>query len=214
MKRSPAFFFRDGEVVRLSGAERIAHALAEVRAELERKPVTDPKVWSGHPDGWHPGDEDDEDDPRVPVGLFLNLERCTRSDPSWQMAMAIEFAFELGKAAIVGEADPVAAARLMAGMKAMADGRRNGIGESLRRRQAKAEGWRMSVRSIWWDKRGQFPKVGRLRPGAMSQRGLAQWILNNHTGVTDPDRPRAVVIPHLPTDEGMLIKAFKEWERD
>ena len=128
--------------------------------------------------------------------------------------MAIEFAFELGKAAIVGKADPVAAARLIAGMKALAHGRQNGIDKSLRKRRANAEAWETSVRSIWWEKRGQVPKVGRLRPGAMSQRRLAQWIFDNCTRVMDPDQPRAVVIPTLPTDEETLIKAFREWEQD
>jgi len=94
--------------------------------------------------------------------------------------------------------------------RARADGRKTG----LETRQTSAAAWRTSVRSIWWDKRGQVPKVGRLRPGAMSQGRLAQWILDNCTRVMDPDRPRAVVIPNLPTDEGTLIKAFKKWERD
>ena len=62
-------------------AEKIANALAEVKAGLKRKPVTDPKVWSGYPDGWSPGDEEDEND-HVEVGLFQNLERCTRSNPT------------------------------------------------------------------------------------------------------------------------------------
>jgi hypothetical protein len=86
--------------------------------------------------------------------------------------------------------------------------------KSLETRQGKAEVWLTSVRSIWWDKRGRFPKVGRLRPGGMSQKGLAQWILTNYTGVADPDRPRAVVIPNLPTDEESLVTAFKKWEKD
>ena len=85
-------------------AEKIAFALAEVKAGLKRKPVTDPKVWSGYPDGWSPGDDEDEND-HVEVGLFQNLERCTRSNPTWQMAMAIRIAFELGRASIVGKAD-------------------------------------------------------------------------------------------------------------
>ena len=31
-------------------AERIAEVLADIKADLERRHVTDPKVWSGYPD--------------------------------------------------------------------------------------------------------------------------------------------------------------------
>jgi hypothetical protein len=84
-----------GEVVRPTDQERIADALAEIKDGLSR--IEDPSVWRGYPDGWSPGDEGDEDDRGTPVGLFLNLERCTRGNPTWQMAMAIEIAFALGR---------------------------------------------------------------------------------------------------------------------
>ena len=99
-------YFPDGptDAERIADAqERIADVLAQIKGSLER--VDDPHVWGGYPDGWRPGDEDDEDDPRVPVGLFLNLERCTRGDPTWQMAMAIDIAFALGKRAANGDVD-------------------------------------------------------------------------------------------------------------
>jgi hypothetical protein len=57
------------------------------------------------------------------------------------------------------------------------------------------------VREIWFEKRGRYPKRGRLRPGAMSQRRLAEWIL-----ATKSD------IPNLPRNEQSLIDAFQEWE--
>jgi hypothetical protein len=139
-----------------SDAEQIADALAGIKADLERKPVIDPKVWGGYHDGWRPGDEDDEDDPRMPVGLFLNLERCTRGDPSWQMAMAIETAFELGKAAIVGKADPVAAEQIVAGMEAMANGRRNGGLTTGGDARADAEGRHRALKEVWVARREQF----------------------------------------------------------
>lgn len=58
-----------------SNEERIATVLAGIKADLERKLVTDPKVWSGYP--W-PDDVDDEDLPDVDVGLFEQLVRCAR----------------------------------------------------------------------------------------------------------------------------------------
>ena len=78
--------------------EQIADALAEIRAGL--KNIKDPRVWGGYPDGWP--DNEDEDEPGASIGLVLNLERCTRGSPTWQMAWAIELAFALGKVTQVG----------------------------------------------------------------------------------------------------------------
>jgi hypothetical protein len=156
MKRGPGFFYRDGKVVLLSVAERIANALAEVKAGLERKPVTDPKVWSGYPDGWRPGDEDDEDDPRVPVGLFLNLERCTRGNPTRQMAMAIGIAFELGRASIVGKADDAAAERVLADITAMANRRRKGGLKTGPAAKGDAEDRHRAIKEVWVARHDQF----------------------------------------------------------
>jgi hypothetical protein len=119
-----------------------------------------------------------------------------------QFAVAVAIAYEMGKSGMNGYREGMTDRRRHKGQK-----------KSIETRQWKAKVWLTSVRSIWRDKRGRFPKVGRLRPGAMSRLGLAQWILDNCTRVTDPDRPRAVVIPNLPTSEESLIKAFKKWEK-
>src|SRR5271155_704395 len=99
--------------------ERIADALAEVRAGLEH--IKDPRVWGGYPDGC-PDNANDEEEPGALIGLVLNLERCTRGDSTWQMAMAIEIAFSLGKIAAGGKANP----GLLAKFSALEDAWRRG----------------------------------------------------------------------------------------
>ena len=186
-KRGPSFFFRDGKVVLPSVAERIANALAEVKADLERKPVTDPQVWNGYPDGWRSGDEGDEDDPSVPVGLFLNLERCTRGNPTWQMAMAIRIAFELGRASITGTVDPAAAAKLVT----MVNRHRHGGLMTGAEAKADAEERHRVLKDVWRAHHGQY-----------SDRELAKKVCDGEFGfVTDlgEDRVRAL---------------FGEWARE
>ena len=140
-------------------AEAIAAALAGVKADLERRHVTDPKVWSGCP--WPEGVED-EDMPYVHVGLFEHLVRCTRGDPSERMATAIDIAFELGRTSIVGKVDPAVAKRLLAGMSARVDGAAIGHAESLKKRQAKADDRdRAAFYDRWWEKRGTHLVAGR-----------------------------------------------------
>lgn len=118
--RGPVFFFRERKIVFPSDAEEIADALADIKADLDRKPVTDPRVWSGYP--WPP-DADDED---IPQGLFEQLVRCTRGTPTEQMARAIRIAFELGQASIVGEADHDVVERTWNAMERTARGRLKG----------------------------------------------------------------------------------------
>jgi hypothetical protein len=76
-----------------------------------------------------------------------------------------------------------------------------GYRKGIETNQAKATLWHQPVRNIWLEKRARYPKRGRLRPGAMSQRRLAEWILANKSD-----------IPHLPRNEQSLIDAFQEWE--
>jgi hypothetical protein len=142
------FKFKNGEVVRPTDQERIADALAAIKDGLSH--INDPGVWSGYPDGWSPGDEDYEDDPCV-LGLFLNLERCTRGSPTWQMALAIETAFALGKVAAGGDVDVKALqARFMTDWR-----RENGVKGGDKHR-VEADKWRVPGRPIWWLKRGSF----------------------------------------------------------
>jgi hypothetical protein len=139
----------NGEFVGPTDQERIAAALAEIKNGLVG--IEDPRVWSGYPDGWSPGDHGDEDDHREPVGLFLTLERCTRSNLTWQMAMAIETAFALGKLSENRDADVNALYEQL-----MTDWRRE-IGEKGGgKHRVEADKWRVPGRPIWWIKRGSF----------------------------------------------------------
>jgi hypothetical protein len=147
------FKIHNGEVVFPTDQERIADALAAIKDGLSH--VKNPNVWSGYPDGWSPGDEGDEDDRCAPVGLFLNLERCTRGDSTWQMAMAIETAFALGKLAAGVKVDVKALQdRYMTGWR-----RENGVKGGDKHR-VEADKWRIPGRSIWRMRRGSFIALG------------------------------------------------------
>ena len=77
-------------------AERDAALLPMIKAALERRHVTDPEVWDGYPCS---AAEDDESD--YYGGLFLNLERCARLDPSGVTSKAIRITFKFGRRRIV-----------------------------------------------------------------------------------------------------------------
>jgi hypothetical protein len=146
----PKFKFHHGEVACPTDRERIADALAEIKGGLAD--VNDPRVWDGYPDGWSPGDEADEEDGFTPVGLFLNLERCTRGSPTWQMAMAIETAFALGKISENREVDVEALReRLMTDWR-----RRNGEKRGDVLRQDADDRWRAKGKEKWLEARGSF----------------------------------------------------------
>jgi hypothetical protein len=141
--------WRNGEIVQPTNEEYIADALAEVRDALLERTKDDPRIWSGYPDGWKPGDEDG--DPHEEVGLFLNLERCTRSDPSWQIAMAIRTAFALGRLSENGGADVNALYERL-----MSDWRRENGEKGGGKHRVEADKWRIPGKSIWSSKRGSF----------------------------------------------------------
>ncbi len=148
------FRVQDGEFVIPTDAERMADALAEVRAGLER--IDDPRVWGGYPDGW-PDNADDEDG--ALIGLVLNLERCTRSNPTWQMAMAIEVAFALGKVtqAGTGGLDEQTWRRLLSG----ASPAQINASKSAYKRAKKAALQLAMIKRIVADERSRSPGVGR-----------------------------------------------------
>jgi hypothetical protein len=135
--------------------EQIADALAEVRAGLEH--IADRRVWGGYPDGWP--DNDDEDEPGVPIGLVLNLERMTRGNPTWQMAWAIEVAFALGKVtqAGVGGLDDQTWRRLLSG----ASPAQINASKSANIRGKKAADRLAMVTLIVADERSRSPNVAR-----------------------------------------------------
>jgi hypothetical protein len=154
------FSWRNGEIVRPTNEELIADALAAIKDGLNH--IKDPRVWDGYPDGWSPGDEGDEDDLSAPVGLFLNLERCTRGDSTWQMAMAIETAFALGKLSENRDVDVKALReRLITDWR-----RRNGEKGGDVVRQDADERWRTKGKEKWLEARGSFPEDD---PRCMSQ---------------------------------------------
>ena len=139
---------------RRTNEERIADALGEVRAGLEH--IKDPRVWGGYPDGW-PDNADDEDEPGALLGLVLNLERCTRGDSTWQMAMAIEIAFALGKVTQTGELDAQTWRRLLSG----ASRAQINAGKTANKRGKKATSQLAMIERIVAEERAQSPDLDR-----------------------------------------------------
>jgi hypothetical protein len=184
------FSWRNGEIVRPTNEELIADALAAIKDGLSH--IKDPHVWDGYPDGWSPGDEGEEGDLSAPVGLFLNLERCTRSDSTWQMAMAIETAFALGKFAEGGRVDLAALQRLYAAKFAQSGGNVSGPMSKA----AANNRWRAEAQRIWWEMRGQFPEGDNRRS---SQTRVAKKI--EETVKRAPDRD-------------YVKKTISKWDRD
>jgi hypothetical protein len=64
--------------------------------------------------------------------------------PTWEVALALSVAFELGKAAVLGKADPAALLHLRAAAKARRQGARNSRIDAVQR----AEEWRAVARRI------------------------------------------------------------------
>jgi hypothetical protein len=156
------FRIKDGEVVFPTDQEQIADALAEVRAGLEH--IDDRRVWGGYPDGW-PDNVNDEDEPGALIGLVLNLERCTRSDPTWQMAWAIEIAFNLGKIAKGGKPD----LKKMAKLQVYENARRKGQAHSATARGNDAKAWRAVLQPLI----DRYRSVPRAHPDWKSRTDLA-----------------------------------------
>ena len=78
------------------------------------------------------------------------------------MATAIHIAFELGRASIVGKADPAAAERILKGMSKRAIGAATGHKNSLKKRRADAdERDRAAFYGCWLAKRGKHLADGR-----------------------------------------------------
>jgi hypothetical protein len=168
--------WRSGEIVPPTDEERIADALAEVKDGLAR--IDDPRVWSGYPDGWRPADEGDEDDPRVPVGLFLNLERCTRGDPSWQMAMAIRTAFELGRASIAGKANKSAYIKVIEETNALTKGR----AKAAKTTAVKKTWWHVHAKPTWLGERNLFPDAAAASAATIIRAKLLKLELKDPKG--------------------------------
>jgi hypothetical protein len=181
------FKFHNGEVVRPTDQEQIADALGEIKNGLSH--IKDPSVWRGYPDGWSPGDEGDEDDRGTPVGLFLNLERCTRGDPTWQMAMAIEIAFALGRTS-EDTISPDQLARLVEIKQAewrTAVASENGKNGGNVVRQDADDRWRGKGKEKWFEARGSFSEDD---PRCKSQGIVMDIIELEVSGAPDRDTVR------------------------
>ena len=144
MRHLPLFSIKDGKLTSASAAERIAAVLAGIKADLERRHVSDPEVWDGYP---RSADADDADD--YYGGLFLNLVRCTRVDPSLVMAKAIDIAFELGRASIVGTADQDENERILTGMEKLDRARKRGGDRTGGYTKRDAEGGHKALKKMW-----------------------------------------------------------------
>jgi hypothetical protein len=181
-------------------AERIAEVLADIKADLERRHVTDPKVWSGYP--WPEGVED-EDMPRVHVGLFEQLVRCTRGAPTLgKMASAIRITAELTQAVIVGRAaDQDEVERVVDAMEKRAKGVRKGGKKTGGEKQAaNAESERV-MKGVWRAYRGQFG----------SDRALAEGMRDRKCKYMDAGRER-VFVPHVEVERARAL--LGEWARE
>ena len=127
----------------IDGETCMAEELARIEEEL--KHIDDPNVWR----------RDDGGD-----GLFWELRWRAGIDPTLQTADAVGIAFELGKIAAGGKADPLFAQRL--GGRALA-----------RLRKAGADAWKGAARPIWLEHRGSLPKGDQRR---LSQGDVAKLI--------------------------------------
>ena len=132
-------------------AERDAALLPMIKAALERRHVTDPEVWDGYPCS---AAEDDESD--YYGGLFLNLERCARLDPSGVTSKAIRIAFEFGQASIVGTTDPEKVERVLANMEKQERRYKKGGTTTGPEAAADAKERNRVLKDVWRAYRGQF----------------------------------------------------------
>lgn len=145
MKPSSRLRVVDGETTTASAAEYTADLLAGIKADLERRQVSDPEVWDGYP---RSAEEDAAHD--YYGGLFLNLVRCTRVEPSDRViAKAIEIAFELGRASIVGTADRDKTERILTGMEKLDRARKRAGDKTGGYTQRDAEGSHKVLKKMW-----------------------------------------------------------------
>jgi hypothetical protein len=159
--------WRNGKIVRPT---RGAHCQRASRSQ-GRPPRADQERWARLervPRRWRPGDEDD---PGVPVGLLLNLERCTRGDPSWQMAMAIRTAFELGRASIAGKASKAAYVKLIDDTNALTARR----SKAAKTTAAKKTWWHVHAKPIWLREHELFPDPAAASAAAIIARSFYSW---------------------------------------
>jgi hypothetical protein len=112
------------------GEPLIVRSLAEIEEGL--KGVADPGVWN---------EEDGEGQGLLPL---LRELVPTVPPPTWEVALAISVAFELGKAAVIGKVGPAALTKVKDAAEARRRGARNSRVELVKR----AEEWKAVARRI------------------------------------------------------------------
>lgn len=110
-----------------SNEERMAESLAKIKDGL--KGIDNPDVRSRK-----------EESP----GQLMLIEQCVSADPTWDMALAVEIAFELGRYA-AGEKVSATEKQRVAGLATAA------------RNKAKADAWQGPAKQIWWEARRPTP---------------------------------------------------------
>jgi hypothetical protein len=137
-------------------ATRLADALASIEDGLSG--VEDPAVRS-----------EEEESP----GLLMMLRRLVVADPpTWEVALALEVVFDLGRYA-AGEKVSVTERQRLAGLVRAAQSK------------AKANAWQAPAKQIWWEARGQFSKGDKRRK---TQPQVAKAIERKVEGVPSFDR--------------------------
>jgi hypothetical protein len=155
----------------IDGETCMAEELARIEKELN---IDDANVWR----------RDDGGSNSEPDGLFWELRWRAGIDPTLHTADAVGIAFELGKIAAGGKADPLFAQRL--GGRALA-----------RLREAAADAWKRAARPIWLEHRGSLPKGDQRR---LSQDDVAKLI---------KDTLKSSV-----PKEAQIVRSVREWDRN
>jgi hypothetical protein len=153
-------------------AERDAALLPMIKAALERRHVTDFKVWGGSRpfvEGDERIDRDEEIDWDEANDLLIKYEgisytrgmfRClgsyAREDPSGQTIRAIRIAFALGQASITGTTDPEKIERFLAAAEKQSAAVRKAGTITGSKKAAKAEQRNQVLKEVWRRYRDQF----------------------------------------------------------
>jgi hypothetical protein len=166
--------------------EMIANALATIREGL--KGVADRRVWDV---ASQPGDS---------PGLVQLVEESVHVDAdAWSWAFALKIAFELGRAAVVGKADPTEVAKFRAGVEARRRAALKGSRKGVQARQANAGAWHRHVREIWENEHASIIAAGV----EASKTDLAKKIRRGDYGL----------IKGLPGEQS-IRKVLGEWEAE
>jgi hypothetical protein len=150
----------------IDGETCMAEELARIEEQL--KHIDDTDIWRRDNSG--------------PGGLFWELTWRASIDPTLHTADSVGIAFELGKIAAGGRADPLFAQRL--GGRALA-----------RLRRGAADAWKAAAKPIWWTRRGSLPK------------GNERWLSQDDVAKLIKDTLKSRV-----PKEPQILRAVREWD--